>query len=90
VSRPCELWLRLDNSDHDQFAAAMMLCEDSSGSCVHTGFCSREGDCFRSDYAAYRRAARICENAAELESPMVASALREAAQHLRAQAGQSK
>lgn len=86
---PHESWLRLDNPDHEQFAAAMMLCQDGSGACVHTGFCSHEGDCFRSGYAAYRSAARICEREAAKESPLVASALREAAQHLRIQAGGS-
>lgn len=45
--RPRESWLRLDNPDHDQFAAAMMLCRDGSGACARRGVCTWDGDCFR-------------------------------------------
>jgi hypothetical protein len=78
----CEKWLALDNENHDQFAAAMMLCQDPSGSCMRTGICTFEGDCLRTDFAAYRQAARMIRNLAGDQSSMVQSALAEAAGHM--------
>lgn len=77
-----EKWLALDNENHDQFAAAMMLCQDQSGSCVRTGLCSHDGDCFRTDVATYRQAGRMIRKLASDQSEMVRSALHEAAAHM--------
>jgi hypothetical protein len=77
-----ESWLALDNENHDQFGAAIVLCQDPSGWCVRSGRCFHDGDCFRSDMAAYRQAAKLVRNIAGDQSEMVASALQEAASHL--------
>lgn len=77
-----ESWLALDNPDHDKFAAAMMLCQDPSGWCVRSGSCLYDGDCFRSDFAAYRQAAKMIRKIAGDQSDMIGSALGEAAAHL--------
>lgn len=78
----CEKWLALDNENHDQFAAAMMLCQDPSGTCMRTGLCTYEGDCFRTDVATYRESARMIRKLAADQSIMLKSALLEAAAHM--------
>jgi hypothetical protein len=60
----------------------MALCQDASGSCVRTGECTFDGDCFRTECSAYRQAARKVRRLADANEGMVASALREAAAHL--------
>ena len=77
-----EKWLALDNEDHDKFAAAMMLCQNASGWCVHAGRCFNDGDCFRTDVSAYADAARKIRKLAEDESGLLRSALLEAASHM--------
>lgn len=77
-----EKWLALDNEDHDKFAAAMMLCQDPSGSCMRTGLCTWEGDCFRTDVATYRQVARMIRKLGDDQSEMIKSALHEAATHM--------
>lgn len=88
--RPREAWLALDNENHDQFAAAMLLCDDASGSCVRTGFCSRDGDCFLAGGEAQRAAAKKIEQLARAESGLVAHALRDAAIKLRLEADEAR
>lgn len=88
--RPREEWLALDNENHDQFAAAMMLCEDASGSCVRTGFCSNDGDCFLLGGEAARAAAKQIDKLAQGESGLVADALRDAARKLRIEADEAR
>jgi hypothetical protein len=77
-----EKWLALDNEDHDKFAAAMMLCQNGSGWCVHAGRCFYDGDCFRTDVSAYTDAARRIRKLAEDERGLLRSALLEAASHM--------
>lgn len=77
-----ESWLALDNPDHDKFAQAMIHCQNGSGWCVHSGRCFYDGDCFRSDFAAYRQAARLIRGLADDQSGMVGQALNEAASHM--------
>ena len=77
-----ESWLAIDNQDHDKFAAAAMLCQDASGSCIRTGICTYEGDCFRSTYATYRQASKAVRAIASQHSNAVGTALYEAAAHL--------
>ena len=77
-----EKWLALDNQNHDQFAAAMMLCQNASGWCVHSGRCFYDGDCFRSDWSAYATAARKIRAIAQDETGLIQAALNEAASHM--------
>lgn len=81
-ARPRESWLALDNQNHEQFGDAMALCQDGSASCVHTGKCTFEGDCFKTQYAAYREAARRIRSLAQEQSVMIRCALIEAADHM--------
>lgn len=85
-----ESWLRLDNENHDQFAEAMLLCQDASGSCVHTGKCSFDGDCFRTEVKAYNEAARLIDGVAKDKSELIRSALLEASMHMRTLARAAK
>ncbi len=82
MSRPCQKHLALDSQDHDKFAAAMMLCQNASGWCVHAGRCFYDGDCFRTDVSAYADAARSIRRLAEDETGLLRSALLEAAAHM--------
>lgn len=88
--RPREGWLALDNENHDQFAAAMMLCGDASGSCVRTGVCAFDGDCFLSGGEAERAAARKIERLARHEGGLVADVLHEVAAKLRREADEAR
>lgn len=77
-----EKYLALDNEDHDKFAEAMMLCQNESGWCVHSGRCFFDGDCFRTDVSAYRDAVRKIRALAGNETGLLRSALIEAAAHM--------
>jgi hypothetical protein len=85
-----ESWLAIDNEDHDKFAEAMLLCQDASGSCMRTGQCAYEGDCFRTDFATYRKAAREIRQLANGHIGLMNSVLREAAQHMEKMAAASR
>ena len=38
--------MALVSEDHEGFGEAMLSCQDASGSCVRTGICSYDWDCF--------------------------------------------
>lgn len=38
--------LALESEDHEGFGAAMMACQDRSGSCAYSGVCSFDWECF--------------------------------------------
>ena len=78
----CEAWLALD-ADPEKFGKAMAYCEDPSGSCVRTGVCSRDGECFRTPRAAANMAARVIDEAAGLQPEDVAADMRAAARWIR-------
>lgn len=78
-----ESWLAHDNLDHEKFAAAAMLCESGSGSCVQDGFCHYDGQCFRRGRAAMSAACRAIENAANKQPDDIASEMRTAVTLLR-------
>ncbi len=60
---PTEADLALDNTDHDQFAAAMVVCQNSSGSCSWLGHCVL-GDCF-TDLGKLKRRRRYYQGKAD-------------------------
>lgn len=77
-----ESWLALD-ADPEKCGKAMLYCQDASGSCVRTGVCSTDGQCFRTPRTALNRAARAIEDAAVLQPDDVADDMRSAANWLR-------
>jgi hypothetical protein len=74
----------LENTDHDQVAAAMSLCQDGYAGCFNTGECALDGECFRSDKQRLHQAAKAIERAATDEPSDVAQEMIEAAKWLRA------
>lgn len=90
LGRPCESWLALDNENHEQFGAAMALCEDGSGSCMRTGVCSYDGVCFLAGGEAERQAARKIEAMAHDTEGLVRSVLYRVALELRTKANEAR
>jgi hypothetical protein len=77
MSGAAESWLR--SEDHDKFAAAAVLCENSSGFCMQDGYCHFDGQCFRRGRAAVVAACRAIERAAADQPDDIAGEMRTAA-----------
>ena len=66
-------------ASHEAFGLAMTLCTWGAPECSFRGECMRGGDCFRSEKRVILDARRAILKAAERESYLVASAMRDAA-----------
>lgn len=73
-------------ASHEAFAAAMLKCQSPSGHCCYAGFCAFDGECFRTDDAARRRALRVLDDLANQQPADVAAWLHTARRALLAEA----